>query len=303
MRKHLFFLIIFICLVKLGHGQSFLTPADSLNKKRTIGVTATGASLWIGSTLALQYVWYSGFEKSKFHFFDDSHEWNQMDKMGHFYTSTHFAAMVDDLYKWSGVNHKHSALIAAGYSFGYLTTFEILDAYNAAWGFSWSDVGFNAFGTASYCTQAYLWDEQFVRFKFSAQNSGLAEYRPNVLGSDFASKILKDYNGQTYWMSFNPFHWIKKESKIPKWLNLSLGYGINDQLIGNGGTYIVTNGNDQLSFTPYRQYYLSLDIDFQAIPTQSRLLKLVFRSLNIIKVPFPTLEFSQNKLKFHPLYF
>lgn len=303
MKKRFLFFAFLSCFCISSNTQSFLTPADTLDKKRVIGVTATGATLWVGSTLALQHVWYSDFEKTKFHFFNDSHEWNQMDKMGHFYTANHFAGMVDDLYKWSGVNHKKSALIAAGYSFGYLATFEMLDAYNATWGFSWADIGFNALGTLNYCTQAYLWDEQFVHFKFSVQNSGLADYRPNLLGNDFASRTLKDYNGQTYWMSFNPFHWTKKESKIPKWINLSLGYGINDQLIGDGGTYVVNNGSEQFSFTPYRQYYLSLDVDFQAIPTKSRLLKLLFRSLNVIKVPFPALEFSQGKLSFNPLYF
>ena len=301
MRSLLFLFLTFS--LSVSKAQSFLEPADSLNKKRFIGVSAVGATAWAGSISALHFVWYKNFEKSSFHFFDDSHEWGQMDKMGHLYTSLQFAAMVDDMYKWSGVDHKKSAIISAAYSFGYMTTFELLDAYNLKWGFSWSDVGFNALGTATYFTQAYLWDEQYCRFKFSVNESGLAQYRPNVLGSDFASRLLKDYNGQTYWMSFNPIYWFKSESKIPKWINLSLGYGIGDQLIGDGGTYVVTDGNEQLSFTPYRQYYLSLDVDFQAIPTDSRLLKLLFRTLNVIKVPFPTVEFSERGVQFHPLYF
>jgi hypothetical protein len=302
MKKGLLIGLLCLCY-HLVQAQPFLIPSDSFNKKRAIGVTATGALLWGGSIASLQFVWYNDFEKSKFHFFDDSHEWGQMDKMGHLYVSNQVAGVVTVLYKWSGVSSKNAALIGAAYSFGYMTTFEILDAYNTEWGFSLSDVGFNALGTASYCAQSLLWDQQYLHFKFSFHNSGLAAYRPQVLGNDFSSRTLKDYNGQTYWMSFNPFNWTKKESKIPKWINISLGYGIDNQLIGDGGTYVVADGSSQLTFTPYRQYYLSADIDFEQIPTKSRLLKLFFRTINVIKIPFPTLEYSQGAFQFHPFYF
>jgi hypothetical protein len=45
--------------------------------------------------------------------------------------------------------------------------------------------------------------------------------------------MLKDYNGQTYWLSVN-LHSFYKGSKIPKWLNLAIGYGANGMLTGNG---------------------------------------------------------------------
>lgn len=302
MKKLLAVLLILFCSIH-GQGQKLLTPSDSLNKKRVLAVSLTGGLGWAGSISALQFVWYKDFDKSKFHFFNDSHEWQQMDKMGHLYTSWQFGRFVGDLYEWSGVNHKKSAMIGAAYSLGYMTTFELLDATNVEWGFSWSDMGFNTLGTATYFMQEFLWNKQFVHFKFSYNNSGLAQYRPNVLGSDFANKLLKDYNGQTYWMSFNPVHWFKPESKIPKWIDLSFGYSINNQLIGDGGTFIYTDGSEQLSFTPYRQYFLSFDVNFEAIPVKSRWLKLLFRGLNFIKVPFPALEFSQGKLGFRPFYF
>jgi hypothetical protein len=46
-------------------------------------------------------------------------------------------------------------------------------------------------------------------------------------------QMLKDYNGQTYWLSVN-LHSFYKGSKIPKWLNLAIGYGANGMLTGNG---------------------------------------------------------------------
>ena len=115
--------------------------------------------------------------------------------------------------------------------------------------------------------------------------------------------LFKDYNGQTYWLSFNPVSMINKESKIPKWINVSLGYGINNQLIGDGGTFVTNYGGQQISFAPYRQYYLSLDLDWEKIEVDSKLLKLLFRGLNVVKLPFPAIEFSKNGVKGHALYF
>lgn len=300
--RRILIILLFILPFSL-RAQDFLAPSDELNKKRLIGVSATAATAWAGSISALYFVWYKDFPKSGFHTFDDSREWQQMDKMGHLYTSWLFGRSVGDLYEWTGLDHKKASLIGAGFSVGYMTTFELLDATNEQWGFSWSDVGFNTLGTLTYWSQEYFWNEQFVHFKFSSHNSGLSQYRPELLGNSFASRLLKDYNGQTYWMSFNPVHWFQPESKVPKWVNLSFGYSINNQLVGDGGTFVYTDNMQSLSFTPYRQYFLSLDVNFEAIPTQSRLLKLVFRGLNCIKVPFPAVEFSQGKVGFRPFYF
>jgi len=300
-----FLILIFLSFVFTGYSidHGILEPSDTLNKKRVIGVSTVGATAWVGSISGLYFVWYKDFEKSKFHTFNDSHEWGQMDKMGHLYASWQFGRSVGDLYEWSGVNHKNSAILGASFSLGYMSTFEFLDATNVEWGFSWSDVGFNTLGTLTYFSQEYFWNEQFVKLKFSAHNSNLAQYRPEVLGNDFASRLLKDYNGQTYWLSFNPVHWFAPESKIPKWINFSMGYSINNQLIGDGGTYVLTDGNTQQIFEPYRQLFFSFDVDFEKIPTKSKFLKVVFRGLNFVKVPFPTLEISEGKLGFRPLYF
>lgn len=301
MRQLLF--IAFFCSSFGLHAQSNWEKEETPNKNRLIGSTAFTGTCWAGSITGLYFVWYKDFDKSGFHFFDDSHEWLQMDKMGHFAASNYFARYSGDLYEWSGLDHKKSSLIGAGFSTAYMLTFEFLDAYNTEWGFSWSDLGFNAVGSLTYWAQEYLWDYQYAKVKFSAQNSGLAQYRPEVLGNSPMSRILKDYNGQTYWLSMNPFNWTHEPNKFPKWLNLSLGYGIHDQLVGDGSTYTVVQSNSQLTFTPYRQYFLSLDIDFEEIPVEKTWLKVILRGINFIKVPFPALEFSNGKIIAHPLYF
>ncbi len=42
--------------------------------------------------------------------------------------------------------------------------------------------------------------------------------------------MLKDYNGQTYWLSFNVASFLPTNSGFPYWLNMSLGLwrGRND---------------------------------------------------------------------------
>ncbi|MFQ3306343.1 MAG: hypothetical protein ACI9K4_001412, partial [Polaribacter sp.] len=55
---------------------------------------------------------------------------------------------------------------------------------------------------------------------------------------------------------------------------------------------------------PYRQFYLSLDIDLTKVNTNSKFLKSVFSVINFIKIPSPTLEINtKGQLKFHYLYF
>jgi hypothetical protein len=75
------------------------------------------------------------------------------------------------------------------------------------------DIIANASGTALFVSQELLWKEQRITPKF--HTTQYAQYRPNVLGSSLAEQMLKDYNGQTYWLSVN-LHSFYKGSKIPK---------------------------------------------------------------------------------------
>jgi hypothetical protein len=68
------------------------------------------------------------------------------------------------------------------------------------------------FGTALFVSQELLWKEQRITPKFSFHTTQYAQYRPNVLGSSLAEQMLKDYNGQTYWLSVN-LHSFYKGSK------------------------------------------------------------------------------------------
>jgi hypothetical protein len=108
------------------------------------------------------------------------------------------------------------------------------------------------------------------------------------------SEILKDYNGQTYWLSVD----MDKFIRFPKWLNLAAGYG------AEGMIYARDRQNTEAGFAaPYRQYYISLDFDLTAIRTRSKVVKTLIFAANMIKLPAPALEFSAKGTRFHAFHF
>lgn len=291
-----------VLLASLSHsqtkGDSFLTPSDTLNKPRRNAVVITEATLAGVTLIGLNQLWYSDFQRSKFHTINDNNEWLQMDKMGHVFTSYQVGKFGAQVLNWSGVSKRDQLIYGATLGFGFLTTVEILDGFSQEWGFSWGDVASDAAGTGLYVGQELLWNEQRINLKFSFHQTKYALQAPDKLGEGFLEQVLKDYNGQTYWLSAN-LHAFFKDSKIPKWLNVAVGYGANGMLQGvkaiDSGSLI--NNNRQ------RQFYLSFDVNLNKIRTNSRFLKSVFNIFNVLKMPFPALEFNNKGCVLHLLYY
>ncbi|WP_296149321.1 DUF2279 domain-containing protein [uncultured Flavobacterium sp.] len=280
--------------------QDFLTPSDTLNIPRRNTVVISEAVALGGALVGLNQLWYKDYDKSDFHFKNDNAHWLQMDKAGHTFSAYHMGRFGAELLEWSGASKKSQLIYGSTLGFAFLSAVEVMDGYSAEWGFSWGDVAANASGTALYVGQELLWKEQRIVPKFSFHRTPYAGARPEVLGSTFSEEILKDYNGQTYWLSVN-IHSFFKESKIPKWLNVAVGYG------GEG----MITANDALVNTIFlpekertRQFYVSFDVDLTKIKTQNHFLKTLFSVFNTIKVPAPTLEFRElGGVKGHVLYF
>ena len=85
--------------------------------------------------------------------------------------------------------------------------------------------------------------------------------RPDELGSNTMENILKDYNGLTCWMSINPYSFMRKESKFPKWLSVGLGYGA-EGMTGGFENPTEVDGQPIPPSDRYRQYYLAIDFDY-----------------------------------------
>lgn len=281
-----------------------LVYPDSLKKGRAWGLGAGTAALWVGSTIGLNYAWYSQEPQSAFHSFDDSKEWLQMDKFGHMTTSYTIGYHYMDIMRWTGANENWVKYLGGSMGTIFLTSIELLDGFSTAYGFSWSDMGANALGSGIVIGQEALWGEQRIKLRISFHRSGLAKYRPNLLGSSFTEEMLKDYNGQTYWLSANIHSFLpNQDSKFPRWLNVAVGFGANNMLGAHNNPTIDSDGNALPVLEPYRQFYFSLDFDLTRIRTKSRVLRSVFRSISILKIPFPAVEFNKNGVKFHPFYF
>jgi hypothetical protein len=303
-QKKLVFLLVFLVGFHLVSAQnaidSFLTPSDSLNTKRQNTVFISEAVLSTVALVGLNELWYADYPKSDFHFINDNSEWLQMDKLGHMYSSYHLGRFGAEMLDWSGASKKNQLIYGAGLGFVFLTAVEVLDGYSSEWGASSGDIIANATGTALYVSQELLWKEQRIIPKFSFHTTQYAGYRPDVLGSSLSEQILKDYNGQTYWLSANLYS-FSKGSKIPKWLNLALGYGVDGMISGN------SENNTQFPIPKTeisRQFYVSLDVDLTKINTKSHFLKTIFSVLNTIKVPAPTIEITQfDDIKLHFIYF
>lgn len=297
MKRQQLLLLFLLCCCQFTWGQ-FLKRSDTLNNKRLTLVIGTESVGYVSSFAILNEVWYQYYPRTSFHFFNDLPEWKQMDKAGHALSSYFIGEVGFQSLYWAGVDRKKARWYGGGLGFTYLLTMEMFDGFSQDWGFSLSDVAANTIGTGLFIGQDALWQEQRIRLKFSTHLSPYASYRPNVLGKNNHERLLKDYNGQSYWLSANISSFFPSV-KVPKFINIALGYGAEEMISGKPDSYPLYQG----VFKPYRQFYLSLDVDLNKIQTDKRWLKLILGTLNFIKIPAPTVEFNKIGLKGHWIYF
>ena len=278
---------------------SFFSDTSKSKKRRLNRFIVGGSVAYTSAMTGLYFVWYSSGEQTRFHFFDDSREWQQVDKVGHFYSAYHIARASAEAFKWTGLSEKKAYFWGAMTGIILMTPIEILDGFSSEYGASWSDFIANTGGALFSYGQYALWKEIRIHPKFSFHRTSLASRRPEVLGRGFQEELIKDYNGQTYWLSFDLDKFFPGKSKFPKWLNLALGYGAQDMI------YAEYDQNEALTgLQSFRQFYLGIDFDLNAIPARRKFWKTVLYALNMIHLPAPTLEFnSRDGMKFHAFYF
>jgi hypothetical protein len=303
MHSKAFFIILFFSLFSCLPAQN-----DSINpahlKNRKIFLASGSGALTIGSLIALNQTWYSEYTTSKFHFFNDNKEWLQMDKVGHVCTNYQMSRLMMEAFDWAGFSRKQRLLIGGEIGLVYMTAIECMDGFSTGWGFSLGDEVANIAGTALAVSQEACWKDQKMQIKYSFSQSGLAKYNPSLLGEDIYSQLLKDYNGQTYWLSINPASFIKRKTKFPSWLNIALGYGAYGMLGGHSNQIVAEDSQGNiLTINRERRFYLSLDVDLTKIKTKSKFLNCVFSALNILKFPAPAIQFSESGLKAYYLYY
>ena len=143
--KILVFLLFQVSNISTSFSQTlkidnFLTPSDTLNKRRLNGLIAVGTSSYITSIVLLKSVWYDKFAASDFHFFNDYGEWRGADKMGHALTAYNESQWAYEALHWAGVRDKKAIWMGMGSGMLCQTAIEVLDGFSKDWGFSLPDM-------------------------------------------------------------------------------------------------------------------------------------------------------------------
>lgn len=303
MRTRSLLIISLLFFLRASIAQTDSTHTPNVKKKKVALASSTGA-LTIGSLVVLNQAWYSEYNTGRFHFFNDNGEWLQMDKAGHAYSTYQMSRLMMEAFDWAGYSKKQSLLIGGSIGSVYMTAIECMDGFSRGWGYSWGDQVANLAGSAMAISQRLLWDEQRFQLKFSYAQSGLAQYNPSLLGENYYSQILKDYNAQTYWLTVNPSSFMKESTRFPKWLNVAFGYGAYGMLGGHYNRFVVLdNDGNVLKIDRERRFYFSLDVDLTRIKTKSKILKGILSVVNMIKIPAPALQVTKTGLRFYYLYY
>ncbi|MFT3823146.1 MAG: DUF2279 domain-containing protein [Chitinophagaceae bacterium] len=291
--------VLYGATIPLCHAQDTAALASSgPNKTRVWLVSGGNVALWTGSFLALNKAWYADYSRSSFHFFNDNGEWNQMDKLGHVWTSYHVSRLCAEMWEWTGMSRTKSILLGGASGIAYQSIIEIQDGFSSEWGFSWGDMTANVVGAAAYAAQELGWKEQRIQVKMNYwphnyYTDELRTRRDQLFGKSLPERLLKDYNSQVYWFSAN-MHSFLPNSGLPKWLNIAVGYSADGMYGGMDNTWKDKEGvlHDRTDIPRMRHFYLSPDIDLTKIKTRSKFLRSAFFVLNMIKIPAPAISIN-----------
>ena len=283
------------------------SPDHQINKRVKI-VAAANIVGYGGMMAGLYAAWYKNYPQSSFHTFNDFPEWKQVDKIGHVYSAYTESKLSMELWRWTGIERKKRIWIGGMSGAVYQTVIEVLDAYSAEWGWSWGDFGANVLGSGMLVAQELAWDEQRIQLKFSFHRKNyndptLDQRSDKLFGKTITERFLKDYNGQTYWLSANIRSFFPK-TKVPAWLNISVGTGAEGMFGAMENVGKDDNGNINFyrpDIQRYRQWYLAPDIDLTKIKTKHKGIKIALTVLNIMKFPLPALEYSNGKFRFNAI--
>ncbi|HAN65108.1 MAG TPA: DUF2279 domain-containing protein [Chitinophagaceae bacterium] len=280
-------------------------PEYPYNKKRVKWVAGANIAGYGAVMAGLYAAWYSNYPQGKFHFTNDLKQWKQIDKVGHVFSAYAGGKASMEMWRWTGIDRKKRIWIGGLSGAAYLTVIETLDGFSSQWGWSWGDFGANMLGSGMFIAQELAWDQQRIQLKFSAhvksyKDPVLAARTRELFGSGTAERILKDYNGQTYWLSVG-LKTLIPESRLPAWLQVSVGtgaegmFGARENIAISDETGLVEF--DRRDIQRYRQWYLAPDIDLTKIKTNKKGVRVLLSMLNVFKFPTPALEYGKGRFR------
>ncbi|SMG38898.1 Predicted lipoprotein [Marivirga sericea] len=289
------FIKAFIVIILFQSSAFTQIKTDSIDKKQLKNIIIAESVLYTAGMVGLGFLWYKDSNSQSFKFFNDNQQWLQMDKVGHVYTSYHLADLNYQLLKTSGMDPNKAMLYGSIGATIMMLPIEIFDGFSASYGASWGDALANTVG-AFLPYQQFLFDQNYIYPKFSFSQSSYSRLRPNTLGNNYIEQLIKDYNGQTYWLSTD-LNIFSPNNKFPPWLQFSMGYSGNEMVYGTPKDNL-SNG-----YKANRQWLLSLDLNLSKIEVEQQWLKIILKVINTVKIPFPAVEWDGKAVVLHPLYF
>ena len=262
--------------------------------------------LWlVGGTMAaanigIMWYYYETFyspresDRSSWHTYNDWYNVDMnVDKLGHIWGSQAYTNTLYYLFRWTNMSENSSMYWSSGLSFLYQLEMEMTDAFYKKWGFSWWDLGANAFGAVLPNLQRTFKPLQSFNLKMS--------YHPSpALRNGWYDYVLKDYEGFTYWLAVSvhdllPVAW--KKYWLP-WLGIAVGYGATNSIFGRNKYASTADGKGAGD----QEWYIALDYDLRKLPGDSPFLKFLKEELNLIHFPAPTIRFTPSAI-YYGLYF
>jgi len=301
LRLFLFTLLMNPFISKAGETEA-ISDTTKIEKRTALKASVFTGIYTVGSFYLLGQTWYEGQEKVPFHFYNDNAGYLQVDKFGHMfggYVYSYFGYF--GLLKL-GATRKEALIFGSTLGFVLQFPIEIMDGLHEGYGFSWGDIAANTMGSVLVSGQELLFREQVVKYKFSYWESEYSKNPNGFFGQTTMNRLLNDYNGHTYWLSM-PLNKIAGKNRLPDWLNIAVGYGANG-MYGEFENISEYNGVAIPETERYRQYLLSLDVDWTKIKTNSGFLKVLFKGMTFVKLPFPALEYnSKGEFKGYWMYY
>lgn len=245
----------------------------------------TGSVIGVGAAVHIyQYnSWWKNYRKP-FHFQEDLIYGRSVDKVGHFWGAAFSSFILARSYKWAGLNNTQSYWVGAIGGSIFQLFVEFQDGFSQ-WGFDRVDAAADIAGGFYPLLQYYVPELNVLNIKASYYPRQLGK-TGNIPGQKHV--LIDDYEGQTFWLTFDTSTLLSKDLDFLKYFGLAVGYSVRD-LHDNSKQYGIL--------------LIALDYNLKKIiPQKGEFLKALSEGLNYFKFPSPAIQISPKVIMFG-LYF
>jgi hypothetical protein len=274
-------LIILLATTRVSaqvYGTQEVDQKDTTSVPRIL-VASTVPALSLGAALYQNYVTFvKNGSDVPFHLYDSPYSLHA-DKFGHALFSDFSADIIRTSYVLAGLTPKRAAWIGASVSL--LTEFivEFEDGFKATegpngeeyFGFSFGDIAADLTGASLPLLKTYFPEVRRFDLKMSLWPS-------HAYRAGYYDNIFHDYESQVHWGSFEVHDLIG--GGWPKWLNVAVGYGIENTSKPARAQNLPRSG----------QIYLALDLNPRGLGLEGTAWETVAQVLSHIRINSPALQ-------------